>query len=500
MINQTAPDTSDETEEILGQNELEDIKKKSISGVFSFFLRSIFLQGIGFASIVFLSHFFSPEDFGVYGFVIQIIGILIFFSDIGLAAALIQKKGKVTLTDYRTAFTIQQALSWAIVMVVLAIISTGFVADKVGDAGVWILITLGLSFPLATLQTISRIRLERKLDFSKLVIPQIFEQIVFHGLLIFLAWQGKGAISYAYAIMARSIVGAVVMFVIEPWSIGLAWSRDSFNTLVKFGVKFQLNDFLARIKDQLFFLVLGAYMLPLREFGYVNWAKNWSLYPYTLTVSNVMAITFPTFSRLQAHPQALKRAIEKSLFFISLFIFPLLVGMSVFVTPLVELVDKYQKWQPALFSLILFSLSIGWGAISTPLTNTLNAIGHINTTLKLMVIWTVLTWVVTPIAVWYFGFNGVAIASFLISFTSVLSIYYVKKVVPIDAWGHLKYQVISATVMAGVGWGLIDIWSQSFAWLGTGMAVTGIAYAGTMIMTGRKKLWAESQTLLKRRK
>ena len=44
----------------------------------------------------------------------------------------------------------------------------------------------------------------------------------------------------------------------------------------------------------------------------------------------------------------------------------------------------------------MFALSVGWAAISTPLVNTLNAIGKINRSLKLMVIWTLLTWIVTP--------------------------------------------------------------------------------------------------------
>lgn len=495
MINQTPTDTTDETDELLGTDELKKIKEKSVSGVASFFLRTLFIQGIGFVSIALLSDFFSPEDFGVYGFVIQIIGILIFFSDIGLAAALIQKKSKVSLTDYRTAFTVQQLLSWLIVTIILVLIGSGFVKTHVGSAGEWILLALGISFPLATLQTISRIKLERELEFSKLVVPQIFEQLTFHGLLIYYAWQGFGAISYAYAILARSLIGAIVMFWLKPWKIGIAWNKTSLKGLLGYGAKFQLNDFLARIKDQLFFIVLGT-MMPLQQFGYINWAKNWSLYPYQLTVSNVMAITFPTFSRLQGHKKALKRAIEKSLYFITLFIFPVLVGMSVFVYPLVELVSRYEKWEPALLSLVFFSLSVAWSAISTPLTNTLNAIGHINTTLKLMVMWTVLTWIVTPILIYFFDFNGVALSAFVISFSSVLSVYYVKKIIPIDVWQHVKAQLFSAIAMGGFGWYLKDLWGSSFTWLISGMALCASVYMLSIVLVGKNKLMAESRVFI----
>lgn len=500
MINQTAPDTTDELDElhqddIISEEELKNIKKKSVGGVFSFFLRTLLIQGIGLVSALILSAYLSPEDYGVFGFVVQIIGILTFFSDVGLAAALIQKKQKPSLADYQTAFTAQQALSWLIVAIIAIIISTGFVENRAGMSGVWILVSLGLSFPLATLQTISRIKLERDLDFSKLVAPQILEQIVFHGLLIWLAITGMGAMAYAYAIISRSIVGAVSMFWLAPWQIGLQINKQSFKNLIGYGVKFQVNDFLARIKDQLFYLVLGLWF-PLQQFGYINWAKGWSIYPYNLTVQNVMGITFPTFSRLQGHPQALRRAIEKSLYFISLFIFPVLVGMSVFVYPLVSLLPKYAKWEPALLSLVLFSLSIAWGAISTPLTNTLNAIGHINTTLKLMVLWTVLTWIVTPITIYLFGFNGVAVSAFIISFTSVLSVYYVKRVVDFDAWGQVWHPLTASALMAAVSVGFIPVWGQSYLLLAVGMVVAALVYAGSLMIIGRDKLLGEIQSVL----
>ncbi len=479
---------------ILNEADLQDIKKKSVSGAISYFIRTLLLQAVGLVSVFVLSSYFSPEDFGIYGFVIQIIGILIFFSDIGLAASLIQKKQEPSQTDYRSAFTIQQILSWIIMLIILIILSTGFVQNKTGETGKWILLALGISFPLATFKTIPSVILERNLDFSKLILPQIFEQIVFHGILIYMAFSGYGSVSYAYAILARSVVGVLSMSLLQPWSIGFALDKDSLKALLGFGVKFQVNDFLARIKDQLFYLVLAIF-LPLREFGYIQWAKNWSMYPYNLTVQNMMAITFPAFSRLQENKQALIKAVEKSLFFISLAIFPILVGMSVFIFPFIKLVPKWGKWEPAAISLILFSLSIGWGAISTPLTNTLNAIGKINWTLKLMIMWTVLTWVLTPIGIYFYGFNGVALSALLISFSSWLSVYYVKKIININFIDQVWRQLLASVLMAFVGLIGIKYWSQGYSQFSLGIILTGLTYVATLIVVGKNKLLLEIRSL-----
>ena len=494
MTQLTSQDTTPDLEEALNQVEIKEIKKKSVRGAASYIVRTAVLQGIGLIASLLLSAFLSPEDFGIYGFVVQIIGLLIFFSDIGLASALVQKKTQPTLKEYRTAFTVQQLLSWLIVGVVGVIVASGMVEQKTGRMGVWILWSLAFSFPLATLKTIPSIKLERRLEFSKLVIPQIFEQITFYTILIFLAWKGTGVISYAYAILARSIIGVLVMSVLQPWQIGLDINRSALKLLIGYGVKFQLSDFLARVKDQLFFLALGMF-LPLREFGYIQWAKTWSQYPYNLTVQNILSITFPTFSRLQGNKDALKKAIEKSIFFITIVIFPILVGMSIFITPLTRIIPSYNKWQPAIYSFIFFTLSIGWSAISSPLTNTLNAIGQINQTLKLMVMWTILTWALTPFGIWMFGFNGVAVAAIMISFTSFLPILMVKKYVKIEVLSNIWPQLFASAAMGVVGVIGLPWWSRSIFWMIMGMVGVSLLYFGLLLMLGYKKILTEVSSL-----
>lgn len=501
MINPTPIDTTDETTEILlGQDQeldqeaLKRIKRQSVSGATSFFMRTLLMQGIGLVAGLALTAFLTPADFGIYGLVTQIIGLLVFFSDVGLAASLIQKKTEPSLTDYRVAFTIQQVLSWFIVVVCLVIVATGFVEQKTGPIGNWILLSLAISFPLASFKTVSSVILERKLEFSKMVVPQIIEQLIFQGLLIILVWQGAGLAAYVYAIVIRSVVGLAIMWFIQPWKIGLAWNKDSLQTLLGFGVKFQLNDFLARIKDNLFYLVLGLF-LPLNEFGYINWARQWSMYPYNLTVQNVMAVTFPTFSRLQGHQAALKTAIEKSLFFITAGIFPLLVGMCLFIWPLTVVVPSFAKWQPAVLSFIFFTISIGWAALSTPLTNTLNAIGKIDITLRLMMAWTTMTWLLTPLLIWKFGYNGVALTSLIIGVTSVVPIFLIKKYVPVVVWPNIWRQIAASVAMAAVGLAGFSIWDNSFFHLVAGMIVVGLVYVATLGLVGFTKVKTELLSL-----
>ncbi|NMA30060.1 MAG: oligosaccharide flippase family protein [Candidatus Pacebacteria bacterium] len=130
MLKAEATETVEHFDEVLAETDLREIKKKSLTGVISFFIRTILLQAIGLISALILSVFLGPEDFGVYGIVTQIIALLIFFSDIGLAASLIQKKEEPTHEDYQTAFTIQQILSWFICLLVLLIVILAYLSKR----------------------------------------------------------------------------------------------------------------------------------------------------------------------------------------------------------------------------------------------------------------------------------------------------------------------------------------------------------------------------------
>jgi len=501
MINFTPTDTSPDDQEALvdvegrmEQIEANEFKKKSVSGAIFYTLRSLLLYGISMITAVILAGYLSAEEFGVYGIVTQIVALLQFFSDIGLGYTLIQQKEKPDLNEYKTVFTVQQILAFIIFLAVVLLAASTTMQVKVGTAGIWVLLALGISFPLSSLKVIPAIILERDLNFSKLVIPNIFEQVIYNAILIYMVITGKGVVAYAYAVIARGIVGVIAMYIIQPWKLGLALDFKVIKKTLGTALQFQATDFLARIKDQLFYLLLG-WWLPLNQFGFITWSKSWSQMPYMLTVQNVVSITFPAFSRLQHDKQRLAKAIEKSMFFITLFIFPMLVGMSIFIIPLVQIVERYQKWQPAIITFIFFTLSIAWSAISTPLTNTLAAIGKINITLKLMMMWTSLTWIITPVLLWRFGFNAVAFSAFLISFTSILPVYYVKKYIKFNAWDNIWRQLLAAFFMGGVGVLGLSYWSMGIKHMLIGMLIVGFSYLAVIGLIGRKKLIFEFNSL-----
>ncbi|MEK7551114.1 MAG: oligosaccharide flippase family protein [Patescibacteria group bacterium] len=426
--------------------DIAQVTKKSIHGVFALTSRTFFIQVVSLVSNLLLTIYLAPSVFGVFFIVSAAIAFLSYFSDIGLAAALIQKKEPVTKEDLKTTFTIQQIL--VLTIVAIALISSNFIGKfyNLEKDGVLLFQVLAISFFLSSLKTIPSIILERNLNFSKLVIPQIVETLVFNTVAVVMAINGFGVASFTFAVLLRGISGLITIYLISPWRISIGFSKESAKRLLSFGFPFQLNSFLALVKDDLFIVYLGK-VLPLAQVGYIGFAQKWALMPLRLIMDNVIRITFPSFSRLQDEKEVLTKAIEKSIFAACFIIFPSLAGLVILSPYFINLIPKYIKWEPALLSLMFFSINAALSSVSTPLTNALNAIGKIKTTLYLMIFWVVSTWVLTPILIIKIGFNGVAISSAIISLSVVLVVFLVKRYIAFSIFNSVFYPLVSTIIM-----------------------------------------------------
>jgi PST family polysaccharide transporter len=463
------------------------VKKRSLTGVVALTSRTFLLQVIAFIATFLLTIFLSPQIFGVFYVVSAIINFLGYFSDIGLAAALIQKKESLTPEDLSTTFTIQQILVGS--AVVIALVSSQAISNfyRLDASGLWLLRALVISFFLSSLKTIPSILLERKLNFNKLVIPQILETVGFYVVAVLLAWRGLGIVSFTWAVIVRAVVGLTAMYVISPWRIRLQLSRDVAKKLMRFGVPFQLNSFIALLKDDLLTVFLGK-VLPFAQIGYIGWAKKWAEVPLRLIMDNVIRVTFPAFSRLQEHKEHLRVAIEKTLFGLAATIFPVSVGLLFFVAPLIQIIPKYSKWEPAVLSFYLLTISSILAGLSTPLTNALNAIGKIKVTLGLMIMWTVLTWVFVLTLIHFFGFIGVPMAFAAVSGTLIIVVYLVKRFVIFSFWRSIIAPFIASMLLAGWYFGILRMVPQTLPWL-VPVAIAGvILYAGVVWIFEKKRI------------
>lgn len=428
---------------------IDTVKSRAVRGVVVLTGRTFLLSVLSLVATGFLTVFLDPSQFGVFWIVTAIVSFLAYFSDIGLAAALIQKKEKPTTADLRTTFTVQQLL----VILILAIIFFGMpyftqIYHLTNDARN-LLYALGISLVFSSLKTIPSVLMERDLEFGKLVIPQVAENLVYNLVAVFLAWRGFGVNSFTAAVLVRGVVGLVIIYLLKPWVPGFSLSMPSLKKLLSYGVPYQGNTFLAMLKDDGMTAFLGAVLGP-AGIGFLGWAQKWGYAPLRFFMDHVVKVTFPAFSRMQEEKEHLVRSVNRSIFFICLLVFPSLIGLLIVAPVLVNVIPRYAKWTPALLPLSLIGINCFFAAVTTQLTNLLSSIGKIKTTFKLMVMWTVLTWAIVPILAYKFGVNGAAFGYAIIGVSSIVAIVVAKKVVNFSLMDSAVKPAFSALLMGGV--------------------------------------------------
>jgi len=95
----------------------------------------------------------------------------------------------------------------------------------------------------------------------------------------------------------------------------------------------------------------------------------------------------------------------------------------------------------------LFAINAAIASITTPITNAFNAVGKIAITTKLMIMWTVLTWIFYPILSLKFGYNGTALATLIVGSSSVVVWIIAQKIFQINVIKVIFHPTIATILM-----------------------------------------------------
>lgn len=425
--------------------ENKELKRNTIISAFSLFFQSGFSAFLGLVANLVLTILLAPAVFGIYITVLSLISLLNYFSDIGLAASLVQKH-EISDEDVSTTFTLQQLLIISIILV--GFLCTNFVANfyKLPIAGVHLYWALLVSFFISSLKTIPSILLERKIQFQKIAFVQITENVVFYCAVILFALLGFDLTSFTYAVLLRAITGLLLIYTISFWKPKVGIYKKSVRTLLSFGIPFQASSFLALFKDDLIILFLSK-VLGFGAVGYIGWAKKWAETPIRIIMDNLSRVLFPVLARIQHDKDKITRLIEKILYYQTMLLAPAIFGLFMTMPVIVQLIPKYAKWEPALPLFYIFCISAFFSSYSTPFMNLFNALGKVKVSFMFMLFWTITTWICTPIFTSRFGMLGFPLTQLILATSSLLVAGQAKRLVEFRFWHSIYRPLIAALVM-----------------------------------------------------
>lgn len=470
------------------------LKKNTLISLLSLFFQSGYSAILGLVANIILTIVMPPATFGVYILTLSIMAFFNYFSDIGLAASLVQKK-EISDDDVKTTFTIQQLL--VITLIVIGYLLTNIIKVhyKLPNDAVYLYWALLAGFFLSSLKTIPSIFLERKIQFQKIVLVQVVENTIFYITVSVLALAGLGLFSFVYAVLIRALVGTLLMYYLSFWIPQIGISRSSVKTLLSFGIPFQTNSLLALVKDDLLMVYLGG-ILGLDALGYIGWAKRWAEAPIRIIMDNVSRILFPVFSRIQEDNKHIASLVDKVLYFQTMLLAPIYVGMILLMKYVVELVPKYSKWEPALPIFYLICISAFFSSYSTPFINMFNAIKKVGLSFRFMLYWTAMTWLLVPILTNMYGVIGLPITLVVLSLTFIVIVPIAHKIIPIHFIESIYPAILSAGIMGIIILG-IEQFGISIPVFAAAVLLGGASYIGILYFLFKRDVITDIRSILK---
>lgn len=478
---------------------VETIRRRATGGLVSLAARRAFHQAVSFAGNIMLSRLLSPSVFGLFAIITYIVNFFGFFGDIGLGAALVQRKEPPSERVLRTAFAVQQALM--MIFVTAVFVAAPFISKKYGfsPASAWLFRALSLSLLLTSMKIIPAILLERRLDFRRIVIPEMCEVIVYQSVAVSMAYLGYGVWSLVCATLARGALGFTVLFVLSPWKMGYAMDTKTAKELIGFGAPFQAGQFFWLLKNAAT-PVFAGWFCGQAAVGYLTWAWGLALLPYAV-IEIVSRIVFPVCSRLRHDKELLGRSIEKFVRMAALGVFPIAMVMIAVAPHAIQYVynPKWQpdKWQPALPSLYLFLLSMLGAPIINVYSRCFYAVGKTSVAVKLTAVYVFLGWLFNVPLLLKFGFVGIAWSTLLVAVISIwLPMREMKKIALVRAGSQVWAPLVSSVVAMIVTRFIADHFVSGVAALVFVTLLGIVIYGLTMIALQGSRLAKEARSFL----
>src|ERR1700683_555920 len=269
-------------------------------------IRQVVIMALSVGSSVAVSRWLGPEIVGRFAILIFVTqGILGYFGDLGLKAALIRKRGDLEPTELATAQTVIFGISTLFAVVIGVLLPVALRLVRLGPENYLPAAILLLLLIVRNQRTVPLAMLERAMRFKAVSAVEAAESLIYTVLLATLAFLHKGIWCYVIAMGCRDLFGSLTFNLISrPPLRRFSWA--SIRPHVGFSLVYQGGSLL-NMATLAFPPIIIARMLGKTAVGYVSWASTLSLYP--LVICNAMArIYLPAFSSAAANP-ALHRSL-----------------------------------------------------------------------------------------------------------------------------------------------------------------------------------------------
>jgi PST family polysaccharide transporter len=293
----------------------------------------------------------APEDFGVMGMAMVVVGLSALLQDLGTAAAVVHREtpSERLLSSIFWLNAVGGCVVGLVIVAIAPLVGGFFDEAYVAD----LLVLLAPIFLAAGLATAHGALLQRELRFRSLARLEFAATAIGATLGIGAAFLGLGVLSLAAQALAASFTRTGLLWIACRWRPGLCFSWREIRSVGGYGLGltgFKLVNYGARNLDSLLIgKVLGA-----TELGWYTIAYKLMLYPVQHVSAVIGRVMFPVYARWQDDTARLRRAYVRVSAAIATITFPVMLGVMATSGPLVHVLLGPQ-WTPVALLLTILA-------------------------------------------------------------------------------------------------------------------------------------------------
>lgn len=306
-----------------------------------------------YARIFVLARILSPEDFGVFGIALLVLGVLEAFTEPGLHTALVQRAGSVArYLDSVFVACAARGFTLALILWICAPFGARFwdvsQATAVIRSTSLVLILRAVANPAATI-------LLRELDFRTVFFWNLLEALTSLAAALALGLSGFGIWALAGSLVAGEAARTGLSYAVRPWRPRFRVNWADLRALARFGRWVMATNAAIFIGLQLDG-ALVAKMISVLALGHYQMAQRLAALPRATVVAVLNQVALPALSAVQGDPRWLRRLVT-ALWLGSLAAAGVpAAAMVIFARPLVTLALG-AAWEPAAPLLAIVSIA-----------------------------------------------------------------------------------------------------------------------------------------------
>ena len=311
------------------------------------------LAQLGIAAV--LARLLTPTEFGLVALGMVVIRFAKYFSDMGMVGAIIQQQ-RMEREDIGAAFAVTAMLGTLFfgAVFLLGDMIAGFY-DKPELGGILQLLALG--FILSGLATTSQGLLRRELRFKYLSLAETLSYVLGYGVIgIGLALTGFGIYALVGAFLTQSTILLVLVYARCRHPLGIPLNAEPYRSLLGFGGRYSLLNFLGFLTSNLDHLVIGKFY-PAAVLGFYDRAKYLVFLPTYHLLTSLTQVLLPSYASLQNDLERLRSLYLRGVLLMGFVLLPLSAGIVAAAEQLVAVLLGAQ-WEETSNLVRVFALYI----------------------------------------------------------------------------------------------------------------------------------------------